>query len=149
MIQHPRALDRPHLVRVESGALAAGTEMNWTPPVRQHIEIISIQITLDTDGNAANRRMAVEWGGIADDDVVIPCPDIQIANTIYSYFWLRGLGYANPAIVDNLWAGPLPLGLIFQAPEQIRSDTINGLVGDQITSWRIRYMMWQDPVLIA
>lgn len=146
MIEHPRTLNRPHLVRVESAAITAGTEMVWTPPPIQHIELIALRIQLTTDATVTNRRLCIVIGGVHDDDVQLTASGNQAASTIFDYWFLRGCD-TMPQVPSTIgWYGPLPLGLIFQMPEQLRTETVNLQAGDQITAYNIRYMTWQDPV---
>ena len=148
MLHHPRQLNRPHLGRIEAGALAAGTNLVWTPDPRQHIELLSLKICFTTDGTAINRMMIPIIGPTFQDDFGFPCPVIQVANRTYIYFWGRAMGSFWVANFANYWVGPLPTGLLFANPEQLRTDIVNIQAGDQITSYTIRYQAWQDPVVI-
>lgn len=145
-MEHPRHLNRPHLVRVAGIALPGGTNIQWTPPNLQHVELISLRVELDTDANAANRRMSLVIGTIGTDEIKVTCPVVQLLNTVYSYWFIRGLGYNQAAIYDNMWQGGLPLGALFQAPWNMRTEIDNFLAGDQILNYQIYYQMWQDPV---
>ena len=148
MIEHPRILNRPHLVRVEAGVLPVATNFTWTPPARQHVELISVTVILSTDATVTNRRMRLVIGGVADDDAIIIASQNQLASTLIPYSFLRGFGYDSGALNLGGHTAGLPLGLLFANPEQLRSEIINFQAGDQITGYNIRYMMWQDPVII-
>ena len=148
-IEHPRILNRPHLIRLVSGPIAANSNVVWTPPQRQHVELLSFRIRLDTDGNAANRRMTAEIGPTLNADTRVVATAVQVANTIHDYYFERGLGFADAAIYDNVCATGWPLGLLFAASEQLRTNVENMQVGDQILLYTIRYQMWQDPVVIV
>lgn len=148
MNEHPRTLNRPHLGRIEHGAIAAGANMAWTPDPRQHIELLSLRIDFSTDGNVANRLMLPAIGPILENDFGFPCPVLQVANRTYVYYWGRDVGCFWVANFANYWCGPLPSGLLFQAAEQLHTDIQNIQAGDQITAYTIRYQAWQDPALI-
>lgn len=148
MNQHPRELDRPHLVREAFGALGAAANIVWTPPARTHVELISLYIRLVTDGNAANREMVPIIGPVLQDDFAFPCPPTQAANTTYHYYWGRGVGSFWVNNFAYYWLGQLPMGLLFAHPEQLRTAVGNMQVGDQITAYTLRYQQWQDPVVI-
>jgi hypothetical protein len=148
-IEHPRILNRPHLVRAVSGPIGANTNVVWTPPARQHIEILSFRIRLDTDGNVANRRMTAEIGPTLNPDTRVMATATQAANTIYDYYFERGLGFADAAIYDNVCVTGWPMGVLFAASEQLRTDVEGMQVGDQILLYTIRYQMWQDPVVVV
>lgn len=146
MIEHPRALNRPHLVRVEGGPVAAGTELVWTPPPIQHVEFISIYIEFTTDATVINRRLTIQFGSAFDDDVQLTASGNQSAGIAVPYWFLRGVS-TMPQVPSTLgWYGPLPMGLIIQQPEQFRTFIHSLQAGDQITLWKLRYMTWQDPV---
>ena len=146
MIEHPRALNRPHLIRIESAAIAAGTNFTWTPPDRQHVEIISVFVQLTTDATALNRRMRIQIGSGVYPDMGIVASGNHPASTVIDYWFLRGCD-THPQVPSALgWHGPLPMGLIFEHPQALFSLIYNLQAGDQITLYSIRYMMWQDPV---
>lgn len=148
MIHHPRELDRPHLVREGFGALGAGADIAWTPNVRTHVELLSLRIAFTTDATVANRLMVPIIGPVGNDDFAFPCPVAQIATRSYEYYWGRDVGCFWTANFANYWEGPLPSGLLFSYPEQLRTGIVNIQAGDQITGYTIRYQLWQDPVAL-
>ena len=149
MIEHPRRLARPHLVRFASAALVAGTDFTWTPPLRQHIELLSVSIQLTTDATAVNRRMSLAVGLAAFPDMMILASGNHPASTVINYHFLRGCD-THPQVPSALgWHGPLPMGFIWQSPYPLITNINNLQAGDQITLVNARYMMWQDPSLIT
>lgn len=148
MIEHPRTLNRPHLVRVPGAPLTAGTNLNWTPPPRQQIELISVFIELTTDATVTNRRMRLLLGTAGYTDIMLTASGNQAASTIFRYFFMRGVD-TMPQVPSTIgWYGPLPNGLLFTSSEQVTTDIVNIQAGDQISLYTIRYMMWQDPVIL-
>lgn len=148
MIHHPRELDRPHLAREAVGVVAAGNNLVWNPAQLTHVEILSLRISFTTDATVANRLMIPIIGPAGDDDFAFPCPVIQVATRSYEYYWGRDLGCFWIANFANYWNGPLPSGLLFQFPTELRTDILNIQAGDQITAYTIRYQQWQDPALL-
>lgn len=148
MNQHPRDLDRPHLVREAFGAIAVNTNLLFVPPDRTHIELLSLRISFASDANAANRLMLPIIGPVGQDDFGFPCPVVQVANRAYEYYWSRDTGCFLIANFANYWTGPLPSGFVWASDAQLRTDIQNMQVGDQITAYTLRYMMWRDPVII-
>ena len=148
MIEHPRTLNRPHFAREVGGPLAAGANLVWTPPARQHVELLSIQIVFTTAVGGATREMFLFVGGAVDDDFAIQAPIVQAANSTVTYWFTRGTGSYWTMLSNGYYVGPLPQGLIFSNPEQLRTDILGILGGDVIDNYRIRYKAWQDPVLV-
>ena len=148
MNEHPRIINRPHLGREEVGATPAGANFTWTPPARTHVEIISVFLELTTNATVTTRRVRLVIGGVADDDVMIIATGVQPANQVWRYHFVRGQGSTSGAPAIDGWCSAWPMGLLFQNPEQLRSDITNLQAGDQITLHTIRYQMWQDPVII-
>ena len=148
MLVHPRTLNRPHFGREVGGPLGAGANLVWTPPARQHIELLSIQIVFTTAIGGATREMCLFVGGAADDDFAIQAPIAQAANSTMTYWFTRGTGSYWTMATGAYYVGPLPEGLLFTNPEQLRTDILNIQGGDIIDNYRIRYQAWQDPVVI-
>ena len=147
--QHPFAQDRPHHIREEGGALAAGAQLALGPAQRTWFEFISVRIRLTTDATVTNRRMVIVFGGIADDDYLVAAPMQQIATRTYDYYFGIGVGIQGVTINDTIANLSLPIGLRLGYPEQLRTEIINFQAGDQIMMSNIRYRSWIDPVALA
>jgi hypothetical protein len=146
--QHPRILEHPHLVRVDSGAIAAGAMLTWSPPSRQHVELISVYIEFTTDATVLNRRLSIEIAPAGKLDVQLTASGNQPASQVYPYHFLRGCN-TMPQVPTALgWYGPLPMGFLWPASHQLRTAIDNMQAGDQITHYTLNYMMWQDPAVI-
>jgi len=148
MHQHPLELDRPHHARYAGGPLGAGENFVWTPPERTYVELLSVQMVLTTAPGGATREMFLYVGGPGDDDFALQFPVTQAGGTTYTYWLGRGMGSYWTMSTDVYTCGPLPEGLLFQAPEQLRTDILGILGGDVITHYAIRYRLWQDPDLV-
>lgn len=148
MLEHPNTINRPHNVRVEGGALAAGANFVYTPDLRTWAEFITIRIRLDTDATVINRRMVIVFGGITDDDYLVAAPMQHIANRVYDYYFGIGVGLQGATINDTFANLSLPIGLRIQAPEQLRTEVVNLQAGDQILLTNLRLHSWQDPVIV-
>lgn len=148
MNRHPRRLDIPHLGRIAGGPLGPGGNYAWTPAVRTHVELLSVQIVFTTAGGGPTREMFCFVGPAGADDFGLIAPVAQPAASTYTYWWGRGVGsyWVNP--VQNYWLGPLPKGLLFASPEQFRTDVLDIQAGDTIDHFAIRYQQWRDPVII-
>ena len=148
MIQHPFLMDRPHHIRVEGGALAPGAQFVYTPLIRTWAEFITVRIRLETDATAANRRMVLVFGGIADDDYVVAAPMQQIATRLYDYYFGVGVGIQGATINTTYANLSLPIGMRIAAPEQIRTEVENMQAGDVIRLTNLRLRSWIDPVVL-
>lgn len=148
MINHPRQLTRPHYVREANGPVGAGANFVWTPPVRTHVELVSLAVTFTTSAGGATRGMRCVIGGAAAEDFNLQVPTIQAVGQTHNYYWGRGIGSYWTTLAYDYWLGTLPKGLLFAFPTQLRSEIISLNALDVIDNWTIRYRLWQDPVIL-
>lgn len=148
MNQHPHQLNRPHIMRLDHVGIGGGADLVWRPENRNLIELLSLRITFSTDATVINRMMLPVIGPGGQADFGFPCPVLQAASRTYIYYWGRGMGSFWTNNFANWWAGPLPLGLLFEAPENFRTEIVNIQPGDTIDGYTIRYQLWQDPEML-
>ena len=145
--QNPMLIERPTPRNIALIGLPVGVDYDYHFPIDKLVEILSVYVVFDTDGNAANRRLIL---GIIDAGIVqygnFPAPFSQTANLIYTYTWAPGTSHISPAVMDGHAAFGFPAGFILQPGWGIRIETFNIQAGDQIDNLGIVYKEWQLPV---
>lgn len=147
--QHPYELNRSHRVVVRGGSLGSGVNLSLTPTTRNWAEFLSVTVTLETDANAADRRMVLVMGSIASDDLRIVSPTVQTASKIWSYHFFQGAGQLLDASADNFICLPLPSNIRWQSPDNIRTEMINLQATDHIVNSSIIINYWTDPIVVT
>lgn len=133
-----------HLFTHSEGAGTAGNEHSVTVPLRQRWKIHSIQITLDTDANAANRRLALTLRRSPTDLIVIPTSVDQTANTAWVYYWAPLIGNMQFQYTTSLLFSLGP-HWILTAADVLITATTNIQAGDQYLAFIIKGERWIEP----
>lgn len=117
---------------------AAGADLNYNVPTNRRILPVSIQLTLVTDANVANRRVGLVFHDGSNAFIEVEAAQGETASTTHIYYWLTGgFGQYNSTGLSSR-VNCLPENLWLDDTAAIQTNIQNIQVGDQISDIFIR-----------
>jgi len=124
----------------------AGNDANYTVPVNEVIQVVSIRLALTSAAAAADRRIEVthfDALGFWPMPAAVS-PIVQRANLVWYYRFACGFAPLDATGDANDVYGPLCCGLQLYEQEQLRFHCNNLALADQISGIYIRYYHWKE-----
>lgn len=121
-------LDRGENKTANSTNPAAGAEASVTVPENEVWIVNNVAVQLVADGNAANRRVALQLGASAAN-ILLPAPADQMASQTIDYTWAEGLNSVSDATGFRMTQA-LPRQHFINSNDAIATVTANLQAGD-------------------
>lgn len=122
---------------------AANTEIAEVIPTNAIRVLDSFKVTLDTDGNAADRLIKMVIGDGTDPLYTLAAGDVVTANEVMTVIWVRDYNKAETAF-DGANEIRMPLPEMDLLPQAYTIDTVtdNLQAGDDFTAPIMKFKEW-------
>ena len=146
MIHHPTDRTVWQLWNKGVADPAAGSSWSYTIPNRMQFELNCCQFQIDTDVNAANRKVRLSVVSGIYEVCSIEVEPVIAANVTRRLTFARGLGTHKPTVNSTYIHNPWPTGLILNGG-MVLTCSVDGIqAGDQLSSIQFLGRAWLDFV---